>query len=772
MTATYQHPFSAAPGSTCSIALKYVADNAAKLKGSTTPLKNVPKKEAWDFLKKQTASDELSIYQPLGTLTNAKGNKYYLRIISSDEVDLVSVKTGKAFFYKFDEFESKFIDQEAGSIVWHPTLPFIPVQAPLTEAAFEGMVQAGGWDVVQARIAAGTMPKGVDFLRITNSSGSIVKQAQWSGGNNFTVQFVKHSNPAIQGTKSVWTKSELDEVIQDALDKELGSSDLRWLGTKQPKAVIDNASTKTGALTDEDAATMFVKTKDELANQWGVSVKGANPKLDDAVYQAIAKKTGYTAQQLLAKVDRYKQSGKKLSSLKKKVLKDKPTLAEKSLPPPPSAAASQETIEKVVKDIVEHTDEVQMSLSYTDEEVAKAYVRAKDKVVGNSNGKWTLYSKSDELDNAVFAAIREQLPNLPNVNIKTQVARYIQDVKKLSQLKKELIKAGDLVPKAPTLKGPKTLAEKAVEKDGVKTAVVEKPKVEIFDFGSEETYVYNLTQTANIALSNTPEQIYEKLAKVSEQLFTQKHNFSKMGGYRQNDVLSIVRVLDAKKAAAFNKENAHLFENKLAEWVKSGEGKAHILRQKEMAKAAQDLAKKAAADLPADSANFKIISPDAAADSPYDARKLASADAREALRKYTGSEYHTINGALRNSANNATAQRMDKGMVTFKDDLLLHRGTNAKNLGVSSPDEIFSLIGKTVQDKGFTSTSVGGRPAFGGNVLMEIEAPKGVARGIYVDKISLNQGEKEMILARGTRFKVLSARREGGKVIVRVRVVP
>lgn len=79
-------------------------------------------------------------------------------------------------------------------------------------------------------------------------------------------------------------------------------------------------STSPGSLTDEQAAIMFVKTKDDFAQAKGINIKGANPQLDAEVYESIAKVTGFTPAEIKAKIEAYKASGKKLSALKKKTV--------------------------------------------------------------------------------------------------------------------------------------------------------------------------------------------------------------------------------------------------------------------------------------------------------------------------------------------------------------------------------------------------------------------------------------------------------------------
>ena len=79
-----------------------------------------------------------------------------------------------------------------------------------------------------------------------------------------------------------------------------------------------------GAMTDEDMAILWVKTKDRIANELGISPKGATKELDDRTYKAIGDEFGYSPAEVKAKLDAYRGTGKKLSVLKKQVLKKNP----------------------------------------------------------------------------------------------------------------------------------------------------------------------------------------------------------------------------------------------------------------------------------------------------------------------------------------------------------------------------------------------------------------------------------------------------------------
>jgi hypothetical protein len=104
-------------------------------------------------------------------------------------------------------------------------------------------------------------------------------------------------------------------------------------------------------------------------------------------------------------------------------------------------------------------------------------------------------------------------------------------------------------------------------------------------------------------------------------------------------------------------------------------------------------------------------------------------------------------------------------------DITVHRGADHLGFGLKSDSEIASLVGKTYEDRGFLSTSVGGSAAFGGTVKLTIHAPKGthaayVGHGVNHSStgkpISHFSHENELILAAGTKYKVISAKKGPG----------
>ena len=80
-----------------------------------------------------------------------------------------------------------------------------------------------------------------------------------------------------------------------------------------------------------------------------------------------------------------------------------------------------------------------------------------------------------------------------------------------------------------------------------------------------------------------------------------------------------------------------------------------------------------------------------------------------------------------------------------------------------------SRIGSVVKDHGFTSTSML-KDAWGGDVRYEINIPKGT-NCAYVAHMSQHHSEMELLLNRGTSFRITGVREEGGEPVVTMKVI-
>lgn len=521
---------------------------------------------------------------------------------------------------------------------------------------------------------------------------------------------------------------------------------------------VSSTSNSVGLLTNEEAATMFVKVKDQLALEKGINIKGASGKLDELVYKTIADQTGYTPAEMLAKVEAYKGTGKKLSALKKKVL-PKSGDATKA----PTLKAVDKATEAIKKEELK-PDEV--ILVWDDEAVAKAYIKAKDNVVANNGKGWTLYTKSPDLDNAILKKMQEELGPIKQEVANTAVANYIANNKKLSVLKKQMIKNGEMKAEADTLKKKgKFDGDEPGDSDDFQNAAPEdaKPAPDTTGGGVGKTtenplkigpkqtldeemkaQVKDQWESANLPLSSSGQHIYNT-AKV----------MAKQYGLG-DDVLPILRWVDEYKAQKFGVKNGQLYEKKVLEHLANPVPSGYV-PPTSSAFTGGHMESKVFGEDPTDSSLFKHISPSEMGELHVNQMGRPTSGQQSALRTYSGSTYHEINGHLRQGkpiSGNTYAKSIQDSMRPMPESVVARRGTSLNALGVHSPEELASSIGKTFKEPGFSSTAVGGSGQFGGSVNLIIQVPKG-AKAVWLKPYSNIPGENELLLEAGTRFKIL-----------------
>lgn len=174
-------------------------------------------------------------------------------------------------------------------------------------------------------LAVATSTSGATQYRIvmgkTDSPWPFLLQAKGSSDNVFK-----------QIDKADW----IADLTDDGQKWYKPEKDPEPIAAPTPKPAVAQGSTSTGSMSNEDVATMFVKIKDQLATIKGVNIKGSNPELDAEVYKAIGDAIGYTPTEVKLKIDAYKATGKKLSALKKKALKQSGKPKDKPGPAVPS----------------------------------------------------------------------------------------------------------------------------------------------------------------------------------------------------------------------------------------------------------------------------------------------------------------------------------------------------------------------------------------------------------------------------------------------------
>lgn len=162
--------------------------------------------------------------------------------------------------------------------------------------------------------------------------------------------------------------------------------------------------------------------------------------------------------------------------------------------------------------------------------------------------------------------------------------------------------------------------------------------------------------------------------------------------------------------------------------------------------------------------------------------------AHSAASTYSGSAYGPWNARLRSEAPDGKpltggqystqTKNLDAAMGPIPEDVILHRGTTFEEfgLGYMPPPSPTDMVGKTYTNHAYASTSVGEYAHFRSKpVQIEIMAPAGAKGTNLMRSSGFGTGEREFLLARGTRYFVHSVEEfsngHGGKWRVRVEIV-
>ncbi len=148
----------------------------------------------------------------------------------------------------------------------------------------------------------------------------------------------------------------------------------------------------------------------------------------------------------------------------------------------------------------------------------------------------------------------------------------------------------------------------------------------------------------------------------------------------------------------------------------------------------------------------------------------------KAVRRYTDEEYFDMNNVLRQDALDVADPKLKDRIQHLTDALnkaslpfpmKLQRGTDEHEVrGLSSQlGRVGLKAGDVVTFKAFVSAGAAEGSGFADKpVQFNIAVPKG-AKGLYVEHMTENPGENEVILQRGLRFKLYRIRESGDKQI-------
>lgn len=162
--------------------------------------------------------------------------------------------------------------------------------------------------------------------------------------------------------------------------------------------------------------------------------------------------------------------------------------------------------------------------------------------------------------------------------------------------------------------------------------------------------------------------------------------------------------------------------------------------------------------------------------------KALNADEIEAIASYTGSTSTAINNFWRQGLTDnddvlEKTKHLDSAISksVLKENVMLYRGAGYDAIGGKLAMPILQgnkdeVIGATIQDMGFMSTSLGADSKFDKEVTFQIMAKKGT-KGMYVEDYTSTKGEMEVILARGTKMRIKDVNTFGSKIHLLVEVI-
>jgi hypothetical protein len=350
---------------------------------------------------------------------------------------------------------------------------------------------------------------------------------------------------------------------------------------------------------------------------------------------------------------------------------------------------------------------------------------------------------------------------------------------------------------------PPTMASVAATAPSVSTTVGTGTSVDGVSFEKQQEILGDLKSLASGKYLSDPKEItYGNLLALAAAHGTDDQPLS---------VMQVLKSVDNAFSKQLGVANSNKWENEFVDWLKTPEGaafaKANPTADANLVKKFKgvydgpttDLAKLAKKvkllpgpgpfDDSVKSTDFQVI--DQAKGNELRKQMLASSGGSysaaelSGLKTYTGSSYMSMNAYLRGEDADTSqpyktaVKNTQAAMRPLPENVLLHRGTGWEQLpeGFRSPAGAKKLLGKTVMDEAFMSTSVGGSAAFGGPLLLEIEAPKGT-HAAFVEGadaqgnlISTHQGEREMLLAAGQSFKIIGVSTKGHQTVLRMRIV-
>ena len=148
---------------------------------------------------------------------------------------------------------------------------------------------------------------------------------------------------------------------------------------------------------------------------------------------------------------------------------------------------------------------------------------------------------------------------------------------------------------------------------------------------------------------------------------------------------------------------------------------------------------------------------------------LSKAQARS-VKDYSENDYADMNSVLRQPPGTKLtarqkefakqAETLQSAMAPAPRGVKVYRGSDLRSLGLpkdASAADVKALLGKTVINDAFTSTSTDPEQVFVGNAEFEIEVPEG-APSIWLNGNARVSSEQELLLAAGSKMQITGVR--------------
>jgi SPP1 gp7 family putative phage head morphogenesis protein len=141
-------------------------------------------------------------------------------------------------------------------------------------------------------------------------------------------------------------------------------------------------------------------------------------------------------------------------------------------------------------------------------------------------------------------------------------------------------------------------------------------------------------------------------------------------------------------------------------------------------------------------------------------RQPLTREERAVVSEYTGFHYKPMNDALRAGRTHEYVPALDAAIdkAVIPHDIQVHRGIRSHP---ALSDMRMVKPGDVITDAGYQSTSLDRYGGFGGGILLHIKVPAG-SKALWLDDLSANKGEYEVLLARGSQLQITKIEWVGG----------